>query len=558
VRALLAAVRRRLRWTWAIATAQWAGPAVALGALGLVLAGWARPWGWPEPAAAGLGLAALAAVVAAAVAVRIPQRIAARSADRGLATRDAFAAALEVGDEPGLLEDRVRERAETLASGVTAADAVPVPWAGRRVLAAAVLGLGAISLAWIPNPQDDVRRTRAAEQAALDEQAEQLREAAAALDEAPGAGDAERALAEQLRELADELEESGSLDKGLEALAQARLDMQAQVPADLLAQKAAAHGLDRSLEAAPLPGATATAAADQLGQLAEALGGLTPEERAAVAARLGELATTQAVGNPAAAEALDAAAAALAAGDLAGAQAALGEAAAAQLDAAADVRAGDAAAGATGTIDAAAESLERGTSESDGDGTGDGDGQGGGTGQGTGTSPGEGSGQGNGPGQGNGSGQGSGSGSSAGQGSGSGSGAGQGSGGSPSGNVGAGGTRGGSGSGQGGQGQPSHGTGDSQPSSPDQAGGDVLVYDPEYTEGDQLDAGGTGDGRPGETVGKANGATGSGQTRVPLSRVLTDYQRRATEALARGNVPPSAEDVVRSYFDRIAGLGPSG
>ena len=48
---LLAAVRRRLRLTWTAATLQWVAPAVALVALGLVLVGRVRPWAWPEPAA---------------------------------------------------------------------------------------------------------------------------------------------------------------------------------------------------------------------------------------------------------------------------------------------------------------------------------------------------------------------------------------------------------------------------------------------------------------------------------------------------------------------------
>ena len=38
-RPLLTAVRRRLRWAWALATAQWAAPAVAALALGIVLSG---------------------------------------------------------------------------------------------------------------------------------------------------------------------------------------------------------------------------------------------------------------------------------------------------------------------------------------------------------------------------------------------------------------------------------------------------------------------------------------------------------------------------------------
>lgn len=543
---LLVAVRRRLRWTWTAATLQWVGPAVALAALVLVVAGRLRPWAWPEPAAVVVAVVAVLAVVAVARVVRIPDMVAARAADRGLDSRDALAAALEVGDDPGVLPERVRGRAATVASGVTARDAVPVPRAGRRLAVTTLAALSAVGLAWAPNAQDDVRRERAAEQAELEAEADDLREAAAALEERPSAGEAERAMAEELRNLADELEGADSLDEGLEALARARADVQAQLPADMLAQRAAATGLDRSLEAAPLPGTTGGSAAEQLEQLAEGLAGLSPEDQAALAARLEELAATQALGNPAAAEALDAAAAALAAGDIAGAQAALGEAAAAQLAASASAQAGEAAMAATGAIDASAADVQ---SQASGNGAGE---QAGGSGEGQGEGEGQGQGQGDGSGSGQGSGQGSGSGSGAGSGSG------QGGGGSPSGSVGAGGTRSGSGSGQGGQGQPTggSGTGDQPPAGEERGAGEVLVYDPTYTEGDQLDAGGSGSGgRPGETVGRTNGATGSGQVQVPLSQVIADYQRRASEALGRGELAPSSEDLVRTYFDAIAGFG---
>ncbi|MGH9113063.1 MAG: hypothetical protein ACRDZN_12325, partial [Acidimicrobiales bacterium] len=151
MRELLVAVRRRLRWTWALATAQRAAPAVALVALALVVAGRFRPWAWPERAAVGFAVVALLAVAVSAVAIRIPTLVAARAADRGLRTRDAFAAAVELGDAPGELPDRVRARAATLASGAKPSEAIPVPAQRRRLLVAAVLVAGACGLAWLPN-----------------------------------------------------------------------------------------------------------------------------------------------------------------------------------------------------------------------------------------------------------------------------------------------------------------------------------------------------------------------------------------------------------------------
>ena len=539
VQELLDAVRRRLRWAWAIATAQWLAPAVALAALALVLAGRMRPWAWPERAALVIVGLVVLGVALLALVVRIPPLLAARAADRGLRTGDAFAAALELADTPGVLPERVRGRAAALASGTRARDAVPLPTRRRRLLVVAALAAGAFGLAWLPNPQDDVRRQRAAEQATLDAEAEQLREASDALAETPGAAGAERAAAEKLRELADDLEDAGSLDEGLQELAQAQADLQASVPPDLLARKPAVTGLQRSLESQPLPGTAAALAAEQLEQLAEALAGLSPEDRAALTERLSQLAEAQAVGNPEAADALEDAAAALSAGDLAGARAALGEAAAAQAAGADDVATAEATSAAAR---AAAEAAGRLSSRpgSDGDGGGDGRGQdeGEGQGQGSGTGQGQASGQGQGSGQG-----GQGQGGQGGQG-----------GGNPSGNVA--GSSGGTGSGRGGQGRPSdnaNGAGNG-PAPADEQGADASVYVPGYSEGDKLEAGGSGPGEPGETVGQGNGPTGRGGSRVPLSELPQSYRDAMVAALERSDLPPTLRDVIQAYFESTAGL----
>ncbi len=94
--ALLAAVRRRLRLAWAVATAELVAPLVAGVALVLVIVGRFRPWSWPEPAALGVAGASVALLVLAVLALRVPLTVAARAADRGLSTGDAFFTALEL------------------------------------------------------------------------------------------------------------------------------------------------------------------------------------------------------------------------------------------------------------------------------------------------------------------------------------------------------------------------------------------------------------------------------------------------------------------------------
>lgn len=157
---LLRSVARRLRLAWGLATAGMVLPAVLALAVVVVGVGRVVPWAWPEPVA--LAVVGVIVVVAAmALALRIPLPIAARAADRGLVTGDAFATALELG--PGLpFTERVQERALRLAAGRRAADAVPLPFDRRRLVVGAALLVLALGLALAPNPQDAARQRQAA------------------------------------------------------------------------------------------------------------------------------------------------------------------------------------------------------------------------------------------------------------------------------------------------------------------------------------------------------------------------------------------------------------
>ncbi|MGH9244973.1 MAG: hypothetical protein ACRD29_11780, partial [Acidimicrobiales bacterium] len=334
---LLVSVRKRLRLTWAAATAQWLAPAVVGGALVLVAVGRFRPWAWPERGAvvllAGLGIA----LVVMAVAIRISPAIAARAADRGLRTKDTFATALEVAERPGPLPALVVARAESLARGARPKEAIPLRWAPRRLAFSGVLGLAAIVLVVVANPQDDIRRRRDAERAAVAAEAERLREAADRLAFDPDLGAGDEAVAEALDDLAQRLEQGLSIEEAQRTIDEARQQFNSQVTPELLSQKAAAQGVNQTLDANPLPGASGASASEQFEQAAEGLDELSSEELGALAERLESLAATQAVANPALAESLQGAASAVSAGDVAGAEAALGEAAGAQAAAEASV-----------------------------------------------------------------------------------------------------------------------------------------------------------------------------------------------------------------------------
>jgi hypothetical protein len=511
VERLLTGVTRRLRLGWTLATLWWAAPAVALGALALVLLGWAMPWTWPEGAALVVAVAAPAAVALAGLALRIDRRRAAHAADRGLATCDAFGAALEPGiDEP--FRARIAQRARELAAGRSASDAISLARPTRRVAVAAAAGLLAVGLAVIDSPQDRAREQRAEDRATLDAIAGELEAERRALAER-ATTDGERAVVDELDALLAELASSDDLQRAELALEQAATDLSAQVPSELLSAKAAASGLQRALEAVPLGGGAT--AAEQLAQAAEGLQDLTPQEQEALAERLAELAESQQLGDPATARAIAEAAQSLAGGDVTGAASALASASSSASSAVANVRRGVAASAASAAANRAARAARDA-----------------GSGSGNGNGNGRGRGAGNGQGQGRGSTQGNGGG------------------GSPSGVVDI------QGSGQapgsvGGAGRPGIGSSDTPASDETPQLGDMTL--PPEAAGDVLDVGGTPTGEPGDVIGRGNGATQGGVVRVPVADVIADYRDEALDALDRTAVPPQDRDVVVTYFDLIAG-----
>jgi hypothetical protein len=530
VKELLAGVRRRLRLAWAVATAELLGPVVAAVALVLVLVGRARPWTWPEPGALAVGAVSAAGLLVTTVLLRVPETVAARAADRGLATGDAFFTALELDarSNDGPFAERVRARARDLAAGHRPADAVPVRPSGGRWLVVAVLATAAVALALTSNAQDGVRRRRDAERRVLAGEAAKLREAAADVRGTAQPPAAQELVARQLEELARQLLQAPDVAAGGQALDAAARDLSSRLTSGLLAEKAAVRGLDRSLAAAPLPGSAQGDAAAQLKAEAAAVAGLSAEARAALADRLAALAATQTAGDPQGSAALAAAAAALRAGDTAGAASALAAAAAAQTAAASDVGDQEAALAGLAAVAAAQDGLAAGGSAQGQGSNGQGSqGSQGSQGQGQGSN-GQGS-NGQGQGQGQGSGQ---------QGQGAGS---------PSGQVG--GTNAQQGSGTGGAGTP-NGTGHN-PSVGLQTA-TVFEPPPAGSDGQQLNAAGPQGQGPSQAAGKADGPTQRNSAQVPLADVLPRYAAEATRALNQLNIPPSQRALVQSYFSSLA------
>jgi hypothetical protein len=510
VNGFLVRVRRRLRLAWGVATAQWMLPALAGSIVVLLVMARLRPWLWPTQAAVIVLAFGFLAVAVAATVMRIPNLVAARAVDVGFGTKDALATALELGgsSQPQPFLHAIQRRADTFVSGRKPAEAVPLQWSSKRLAFAGLLLAGAAALVIVPNHQDQVRKEQANQRAELVKTAEELRKQADEVAALPSGA----AAATTLQKLADELAKTSSLQRGQEAIDKALAELQAGVSPSFLADKAAAVGLERSLQTAPLPG-TKGSASEQMKAAAQELAGLSVADQAALAERLKSLAAAQATGSPETSRALQAAAAALASGDAAKAAESLDKAASAAKER-------------SDQVASAQSKLTAASKASDGKAR-----------LGAASQAGSGSGAASGAGQGKG----------AGQGSGSGSGQGQGGGGSGSGG-GSGGTKGPGGSGgQGGAAKP-NGSGNNPSTGIQQ--GDSPIFEPAKTE--QINVDGNADDGPGEVVGKTSGANTATGASVPLSKALPTYQAQATEAVNNLTIAPSERELVKAYFE---GLG---
>ena len=303
---LLRRGRRRLRAVWLAATSTAFAPWVAAAAVLIALVGWVRPWSWPEPTAVGLLLVALVAVAVGATALRLPEHTVARALDRSLDTDDALVSALQFSPADPF-GDRVHARAESFAAA-DVRSAMPTPWRPKPWLLAGALVAGLVVLVVVRNPQDSVRDRLAADQEAIEEVAEQFEDAAEQL-EAEQTGDEADALAQELRELAESLREADDLESAIDELEAAQDELLRSIDAEDLAQRAAAQGLERTLQQNPL--GAGSNAAEQFSSLADSLEQLTAEEQAELAERLEQLADTQSAGDPDTSEALQDAADAL-------------------------------------------------------------------------------------------------------------------------------------------------------------------------------------------------------------------------------------------------------
>lgn len=517
-----------MRLAWLVSTAQRLGPYLGLAAVILFATEWLSAWeGAWLLALSALG-ASLVILVAAAFALRISPWDAARSAERGLGARDVLTTALEFDDPDNDLHKEIQGRAQRLAAEADTSRAIPIRADRHRLRQIGTAAALALVIAMLPQLGSPPALSSGVRDA-LDTEAEEIEKIAEAVVESDVEGSDE--LAAELERLAQELREAETMEHALEALKHTEQRLDARIDPRFLAQKAAVQGLARDLSLRPLVSDAPVDAASQLEQLSDRLDEMSDPELRALEDRLGDLAASQAAGNPLLSDQLSRAADSLASGDFAAAARALRSAAAGQSSGLRGARGQQAIAETKRALDGVQSRLS-GAAGTTGQGQSPGQGQGQGQ-----SAQGQGQGQGQSQGQGEGQGQGQGSGGQAGQ-----SGA--------SGTIS--GVRPGDGSaaGQGGQGTVGSRTGEGYGTDVDTA----SVYDPldRGEVSDLIQVGIDGGSGEGSIVGRGEAPTQRGESVVPYAQVLPEYLNDAADALSTLQLPPSMRGIVQAYFDHLA------
>jgi hypothetical protein len=547
---LVARARRRLRLARVL---ELAGPVATIAAsvaLAWLLAArlvlLPRIDGW---VLTGAGLLAGVALLAVALR-RIPDGWAARAADSWLGSKDRFATAVELrslAGEGGLVGRQVTEAEDAAARIHRLPGHLRPPRRWLAIGAGCVLAAGLLAAA--PDPHAAEREQRAREEAAVEDVADAVEQAAGELREL---GEAGEAAADRLERLAERLDEV-ALEQALEELAATRGELARALDPDRRGQRAALDGLARELGREPLADGDSVRA--QLDALADALTAGEVEDPEGLAERLEELSEAIAGGQPEVASALSDAASALAGGDASAAAGAVSSASGAVGSAVAAAGTQSALEAADGVVSDAQRALRDAAAGQGGEGQGGGQGQGAGPGQGQGEGGGQDQGQGEG-----GAGEGGAGSGGAGEGAGSGQGAGNG---GQGGSGGQGGGGQGAGSGQGGRGiDPGQGgtgsgrVGDNDGTAAPGDGPELdTVFAPPGAGGPsddwQLPGRDTGVG-PDAQVGRGFGPGERTRALVPYLDVLGTYRDAATRTIERPGFPAGRRDLVRDYFDQLA------
>jgi septal ring factor EnvC (AmiA/AmiB activator) len=265
----------------------------------------------------------------------LPLLRAARRVDLALHLQERLSTALALEKHPAssdpvyyqLLQTQRQDAVKT-ASAIVPARALPLAWQPRHLAIAAVLTIGALVSAWLPNAMDITLAQRQAvrqEAARQAERVEQLRQQIEQADEL--SPEEQEQLMRQLAELAEKLRANpGDLEQSIAELSNLEKQLTDRLDPAALVQQANLESLAARLEVLtgkpPQPDQSAAeSAAQALAQLAAQLPDLNSEQQSELARELAQMASQAAQsGDAQLAQALSALAQAAQTGDAQAAQ----------------------------------------------------------------------------------------------------------------------------------------------------------------------------------------------------------------------------------------------
>ena len=332
IRPYLARFRRRLRQRSALGFLQRTSWMACLAGALILLSGRLLPLEGTRP----LALAPLAVWGAASLGILLFKPLAdlrvALSADRELDLKERVSTCLAFNAEGSPLAGRSFDaqlvqqmNADALAalSRVDMRRSFPPRFKSRPLMAAGLLLVGALLLAFLPNPMDQVLAERRAVAQAARQQAEKIADLKKEVEKTADLTPEEKErLLQRLAELARQLQANpGDRQQALADIDRVEQAIRQQLDPGAAMQKAALEGIAARLQA--LAGAhkderlgDLQKAAEDLKALAEQIGQMTPEQRSQLARDLGQLAARASqAGDSATAQALAALAQAALSGD---------------------------------------------------------------------------------------------------------------------------------------------------------------------------------------------------------------------------------------------------
>ena len=220
-----------MRLAWLTATAQRYAPYLGSAMVVVLVVDWLTPFERGLIVAGGLAAAYALSLMIRAATLQITAWDASRAAERGLGARDAFTTALEFVDPEDGVHHSIQERADRLANGSKASDAIPIGADGRRLRQFGLASALALVIGLIP-PLGSTPALSSDVAAALEAEATQIERIAEAVQDS----DVENSdqIVSELERLSRQLRQAETLEQALEALEDSEMRLASEVDLSFL------------------------------------------------------------------------------------------------------------------------------------------------------------------------------------------------------------------------------------------------------------------------------------------------------------------------------------